>query len=130
MTHEDLAKSALEDCEVAEIQIHILVTRIEDELHQLQRICGDLDGILGASQDGPMRDADHLTSMQDMDLLMQSLGDLGRVFELIRKTGFETDVSVKAKDLAKILHMQALRDRLLKKNTPSPHRLPGVVDLF
>lgn len=111
---------------------HVLET-VAAEVHLLLQIATGLDHCLATTLEGlPELATQEVNTVQDLDLLVQTLGDLKRVISLLAKNEASGQRSLASRDVIKAVKLEAIRERLLGNPTAEDKRSnsPGNVELL
>ena len=112
---------------------HVLAT-IAAEVDLLLQIATELDHCLGTALEGlPELAPQEVNTVQDLDLLVQSLGDLKRVISLLANNEQASGQrSLASRDVIKAVKLEAMRERLLGNPNSEDKRSnsPGNVELL
>ena len=111
---------------------HVL-EKVAAEVDLMLHIATGLDHCLGKALGGlPELATQEVNTVQDLDLLVQSLGDLKRVISLLAKNEASGQRSLASRDVLIAVKLEAIRERLLGTPTAEDKRSnsPGNVELL
>ena len=111
---------------------HVLET-VAAEVDLMLQIATGLDHCLGTALEGlPELATQEVNTVQDLDLLVQSLGDLKRVMRLLAKNEASGQKSLASADVIRAVKLEAIRERLIGNPTAEDKRSnsPGNVELL